>query len=142
MQDPYDVSLGHFKLCGDVQYSSFEVDAVYKLPCGIGHKHMFLHFLFFPFQSLGEKKKRMGVYKCVCFYTNIYALNIRRYIRLLMKEDMATHKRMNISLHPNEIDKLDEIALIMNEDKSGAIMRLILDCDLDKLKQKYKKKVK
>jgi len=72
----------------------------------------------------------------------MYALNIRRYILLLMKEDMATHKRMNISLHPNEIDKLSEIADIMNEDKSGALMRLILDCDLDKLKQKYKKKVK
>lgn len=53
---------------------------------------------------------------------------------------MATHKRMNISLHPNEIKKLQRIADIMCEDRSGAIMRLILDCDEQDLKKKYNKK--
>ena len=40
---------------------------------------------------------------------------------------MATHKRINITLHPIEIEKLDQIAKENQETKSGMIARLIQD---------------
>ena len=46
-------------------------------------------------------------------------------IPIRMKDDMATHKRLNISLHPLEIKKLDQIAKEYQETRSGAIARLI-----------------
>jgi len=39
--------------------------------------------------------------------------------------NMATHKRINITLHPIEIEKLDKIAVEHNETRSGMIARLI-----------------
>ena len=39
--------------------------------------------------------------------------------------NMATHKRINITLHPIEIEKLDKIAAEHNETRSGMIARLI-----------------
>jgi len=47
-----------------------------------------------------------------------------------MIEKMATHKRLQISLHPIEIEKLDKIAKEHDETRSGMIARLI---------QEYKK---
>lgn len=46
------------------------------------------------------------------------------------KNNMATHKRINITIHPIELDKLDLIAKENNETRSGMITRLI---------QQYKK---
>lgn len=43
---------------------------------------------------------------------------------------MATHKRINITIHPIELKKLDEIAKEYGETRSGMISRLI---------QEYKK---
>ena len=45
-----------------------------------------------------------------------------------MTENMATHKRINITLHPIEIEKLDKIAKEHNETRSGMIARLIQEC--------------
>jgi anaerobic glycerol-3-phosphate dehydrogenase len=42
-----------------------------------------------------------------------------------MNENMAIHKRLNISLHPIEIEKLDQLAKQNNETRSGMIARLI-----------------
>ena len=42
-----------------------------------------------------------------------------------MQENMATHKRINITLHPIEIEKLDQIAKKHKETRSGMITRLI-----------------
>jgi len=50
-----------------------------------------------------------------------------------MKENMASHKRINITLHPIEIEKLDKIAKKNKESRSGMIARLV---------QEYKDKVK
>lgn len=50
-----------------------------------------------------------------------------------MQENMATHKRINITLHPIEIEKLDKIAKKHQETRSGMITRLI---------QKYEDNVK
>jgi len=51
-----------------------------------------------------------------------------------MNESMATHIRLNISLHPNEINKLDEIRKNFpgGETRSGMIARLIQDYDKKK----------
>ena len=40
---------------------------------------------------------------------------------------MVTHKRINITLHPIELKKLDKIAKQHNETRSGMITRLIQD---------------
>jgi metal-responsive CopG/Arc/MetJ family transcriptional regulator len=48
-----------------------------------------------------------------------------------MKDNMAAHKRLNISLHPLELKKLDEIAKKHEETRSGMLARLI---------QEYKEK--
>lgn len=47
------------------------------------------------------------------------------HISLRMKDSMATHKRLSISLHPIEIKQLDKIAEEYRETRSGAITRLI-----------------
>lgn len=39
--------------------------------------------------------------------------------------DMATHKRINITIHPIELKKLDELTKAHNETRSGMISRLI-----------------
>jgi metal-responsive CopG/Arc/MetJ family transcriptional regulator len=49
-----------------------------------------------------------------------------------MKEDMAIHKRLNISLHPLELDKLDKIAIDCQETRSGMIARLIQEYQVKK----------
>jgi len=54
-----------------------------------------------------------------------------------MTAEMATHQRLNISLHPIEIEKLDRIKAILNEDTSGAVARLIVDANEEELKKKY-----
>jgi len=38
---------------------------------------------------------------------------------------MATYKRLNITMHPIEIEKLDKLAKKHNETRSGMIRRLI-----------------
>jgi hypothetical protein len=38
---------------------------------------------------------------------------------------MVTHKRINITIHPIELKKLDKIAAQHNETRSGMITRLI-----------------
>jgi len=43
--------------------------------------------------------------------------------------NMASHVRINITIHPIELEKLDKIAKQHNETRSGMIQRLI---------QKYK----
>lgn len=40
-------------------------------------------------------------------------------------DNMATHKRINITIHPIELKKLDEIVKENNETRSGMITRLI-----------------
>ena len=50
-----------------------------------------------------------------------------------MQENMATHKRINITIHPIELQKLDKIAEKHEETRSGMIARLI---------QEYKDMVK
>lgn len=50
-----------------------------------------------------------------------------------MNENMATHKRINITIHPIELRRLDLIAKENEETRSGMISRLI---------QEYKDKVK
>jgi len=42
-----------------------------------------------------------------------------------MKVDMATHKRISITLHPEDIGKLDNIAKKRKHSRSGMIARLI-----------------
>ena len=46
---------------------------------------------------------------------------------------MATHKRVNISLHPEDLEKLDKIAKKRNHTRSGMITRLIQEYE-DKIK--------
>ena len=46
-----------------------------------------------------------------------------------MQENMATHKRINITMHPIELEKLDHIAKQNNETRSGMISRLIQNHD-------------
>ena len=46
-----------------------------------------------------------------------------------MQENMATHKRINITIHPIELKKLDRIAKKHNETRSGMITRLIQNHD-------------
>jgi len=48
-----------------------------------------------------------------------------------MNEGMATHKRINITMHPIEIEKLDKIAKRYNESRSGMISRLIQWFDME-----------
>ena len=43
---------------------------------------------------------------------------------------MATHKRINITIHPIELEKLKKIAEKNNETISGMIQRLIQDYQL------------
>ena len=43
---------------------------------------------------------------------------------------MATHKRINITIHPIELKKLDKIAASNNETRSGMITRLIQEYEL------------
>lgn len=42
-----------------------------------------------------------------------------------MQENMATHKRINITMHPIELEKLDRISKKHQETRSGMIARLI-----------------
>ena len=53
---------------------------------------------------------------------------------------MVTHKRINITLHPIELKKLDKIAEQYNETRSGMITRLIqkytLQSDNDWIEEK------
>jgi metal-responsive CopG/Arc/MetJ family transcriptional regulator len=42
-----------------------------------------------------------------------------------MRDGMAVYKKMTITLHPNEIEKLDRIREKNHETKSGMIARLI-----------------
>jgi len=44
-----------------------------------------------------------------------------------MQENMATHKKVTITLHPLEIEKLKKIAKSKGETFSGMIARLIHD---------------
>lgn len=44
-----------------------------------------------------------------------------------MNENMAVFKKVTITLHPIEIEKLDKIAKQNQETKSGMIARLIKD---------------
>ena len=46
--------------------------------------------------------------------------------------EMATHKRINITIHPIELEKLDQIAKKNNETRSGMIARLIQEYDKKK----------
>jgi len=50
-----------------------------------------------------------------------------------MKDNMATHKRLTITMHPLEIEKLKKIAKENQETVSGMITRFVME---------YKKKVK
>jgi metal-responsive CopG/Arc/MetJ family transcriptional regulator len=43
------------------------------------------------------------------------------------QENMSTHKRINITIHPIELEKLDKIAKEKQETRSGMIARLIQD---------------
>jgi len=43
----------------------------------------------------------------------------------MRESKMATHKRINITMHPIEIKKLDQIAKENDETRSGMIRRLI-----------------
>lgn len=45
----------------------------------------------------------------------------------MIERDMASHVRINITIHPIELKKLDEIAKKNNETRSGMIQRLIQD---------------
>jgi len=54
-----------------------------------------------------------------------------------MSDSVATHRRLNISLHPIEIEKLERIKGILDEDTSGAISRLVIDANEEELKKKY-----
>ena len=49
-----------------------------------------------------------------------------------MQENMATHKRINITLHPIELEKLDRIADKHQETRSGMLARLIQEFDDNK----------
>ncbi len=49
-----------------------------------------------------------------------------------MQENMAAHKRINITLHPIELEKLDRIAEKNQETRSGMIARLIRNYDENK----------
>lgn len=44
-----------------------------------------------------------------------------------MKDNMATRERINITIHPIELEKLDRIAKDHKETRSGMITRLIQD---------------
>jgi len=48
-----------------------------------------------------------------------------------MQENMATHKRINITIHPLELEKLDKIAKQHQETRSGMIARLIQEHEVD-----------
>ena len=43
----------------------------------------------------------------------------------MTEENMATRKRINVSLHPIEIEKLDKIAKDHKETRSGMFTRII-----------------
>ena len=43
----------------------------------------------------------------------------------MTQDNMATHKRINITIHPIELKKLDHIAEKNQETRSGMITRLI-----------------
>ncbi len=43
----------------------------------------------------------------------------------MTQDNMATHKRINITIHPIELEKLDQIAKKNQETRSGMIKRLI-----------------
>ena len=43
----------------------------------------------------------------------------------MIEESMATHKRINITIHPEDLKRLDEIAKERNHTRSGMITRLI-----------------
>lgn len=53
--------------------------------------------------------------------------------------NMATRRRINITLHPLEIKKLDNIAEENDETRSGMISRLIQEYQLKTHKKKEKK---
>lgn len=43
----------------------------------------------------------------------------------MIESDMSTYIRINITIHPIELKKLDQIARDNNETRSGMIQRLI-----------------
>jgi len=53
-----------------------------------------------------------------------------------MQETMATRKRIDITLHPIELEKLDRMAKKHEETRSGMIARLIQEYDESKDKVK------
>ena len=55
-------------------------------------------------------------------------------IPILMTETMATHRKVTITLHPLEIEKLKKIAKNNGETFSGMIARLIQESPLKKVK--------
>jgi len=59
-------------------------------------------------------------------------------MRIIMNERMATRKRVNITLHQEDIDKLDEICKQRNYKRSGMLSKLIQEYDY---KPKIKKEV-
>ena len=64
-------------------------------------------------------------------YTTV-VIKYMNYIPIPMNNDtMATHKKINISIHQIELDKLDRLKKKFNETRSGMITRLI---------QEYKEK--
>ena len=46
--------------------------------------------------------------------------------------NMASHKRINITIHPIELEKLDQICKKHDETRSGMIQRLIQSYDLNR----------
>ena len=44
---------------------------------------------------------------------------------MYMIEGMSTHKRINITIHPIELDKIDKLAKKYGETRSGMISRII-----------------
>lgn len=61
-----------------------------------------------------------------------------------MQENMAIFKRINITIHPIELEKLDRISEQNQETRSGMIARLIKDYNEKKIEfyLKYRDKAK
>ena len=49
----------------------------------------------------------------------------------MQTDNMATYKRINITIHPIELKKLDQIAKKHDETRSGMIARLIQNYEKD-----------
>lgn len=62
---------------------------------------------------------------CIIVFTLISIKYKRMHTIMHMRENMAVYKRMTITLHPKEIEKLERIRKQNQESKSGMIARLI-----------------